>query len=127
MIFPGGELSGEVRPVPKDWSFSDAFENVQLETRPDDPYSVNIWCVAVGKRLLIASGKGMENAWAKHIAANPQVRLRVGDDIFELRAVRSDDLLDRRRFLAGARIKYDDFEPDEDEADAAVLFLLERR
>ena len=126
-MFPGGQLSGKVKRVPHSWSFSDAFENVQLETRPDDPYSVNIWCVAVGKRLFIASGKGMESAWAKHIVANPDVRLRIGEDIFELRAVRGDDPLDRRRFLAGARNKYDDFEPDEEQADAAVLFVLGRR
>ena len=123
-MFPGGELSGEVRPVPESWRFSDAVEEVQLETRPGEPYSVNVWGVAVGKRFFIASGRGMQNAWAQHIAADPRVRLRIGEHLFELRAVRNDDLLDRRRFLAAARIKYDGFEPDEDQASEAVLFVL---
>ena len=127
VVFPGGELLGEVKPHPHDWLFSNAFETVQLETRPEDPYSVNIWCVTVGNRFLIASGEGMESTWAEHIAANPNVRLRIGDDIFELRAVRTDSEHDRRRFKAGARIKYDDFEPDEEQADQIVLFSLEPR
>jgi hypothetical protein len=42
LIIPGGELSGEVVADPvKDWSFAtDAF--VDLETRLDDPYSVEL-------------------------------------------------------------------------------------
>ena len=42
LIFPGGELSGEVVTEPvEDWSFlSDSF--IDLETRPDDPYSVQL-------------------------------------------------------------------------------------
>ena len=42
--FPSGELSGELETEPvSDWSFLAAHETVQLETRPDDPYSLNIW------------------------------------------------------------------------------------
>ncbi len=126
MMFAGGELAGTPKPVPRDWRFSDAYEEVQLETRPEDPYSVNIWGVSVGRRFLIASGRGMENAWAQHIEANPNVRLRIGDDIFELRAVRTDDGMDRRMFLSAAQRKYD-LEPDEEEASVAVLFVLEPR
>ncbi len=123
-MLPGGELSGVVKPVPESWQFSDAVEEVQLETRPSDPYSVNVWGVGIGRRFFIASSGGMRNAWAGHIAVDPRVRLRIGEDIFELRAVRNDDPLDRRRFLAGARNKYDGFEPDEDQAAEAVLFVL---
>ena len=48
VMVPGGELSGTTTPVPADWAFSDAVETVQLETRPDDPYSVNVWGVSDG-------------------------------------------------------------------------------
>ena len=54
-MIPGGELSGTVVPVPADWSFSDAIEIVQLETNPDDPYSVNVWGVGVGPIFYVAS------------------------------------------------------------------------
>ena len=127
VMLPGGELSGTPQPVPLDWSFTDDFQVVQLETRPADPYSVNIWGVSIGEQFLVVSGRGMQNAWAQHIEADPNVRLRVGENIYELRALRTDDPLDRERFLVGAKKKYDDFEPDEEEAAAAILYRLEAR
>ena len=124
VMLPGGELSGNVKPVPADWSFSDAFEDVQLETRPGDPYSVNVWGVGVGSQFFIASGRGMDSAWARHISEDPRVRVRIGEDLFELQAVRSEDAGDRERFLQAAKRKYDGFEPDEEQAAEAVLFVL---
>ena len=126
VMLPGGELSGTVKPVPSDWSFSDAVEEVQLETRPDDPYSVNIWGVAVGERFYIASGDGMEAAWAQHIAEDPRVRLRIGEDLDELRAKRARTPRDRDAFRAAAKKKYD-FEPDEEQERDAVIYRLYAR
>jgi hypothetical protein len=127
VMIPGGKLSGTVQPVPSDWAFSDEFEDVQLETRPSNPYSVNIWGVADGGRFYIASGRGLESTWAKHIEADPDVRLRIGEHLYELRAVRTDDPQDRVRFLAAVKKKYDGFEPDEEQAAESVLYSLESR
>jgi hypothetical protein len=127
IMLPGGALEGSVQPVPTDWSFSDATENVQLETRPSDPYSVNIWGVGVGDRFFIASGRGAEAAWSQHIAEDPNVRLRIETAIYELRAVPTQDPADRDVFLAAAKKKYDDFEPSEEDASKAVLYRLEAR
>ena len=127
VMLPAGELSGTLQPVPSDWSFTDDFQSFQLETRPSDPYSVNVWGVGDGKQFFVVSGHGMENAWAQHIEADPNVRLRIGENLYELRALRSDDPLDRERFMAGAKKKYDDFEPDEEQSAAAVLYRLEPR
>jgi len=125
VMIPGGELSGEVKPVPLDWSFSDAAETVQLETRPENPYSVNIWGVGLGVDFYVASGKA-DNAWAENIAADDRVRLRIDGSIYEMRAVREDTPEGRERFLAGAKAKYD-FEPDPQQASDAVLFRLVAR
>jgi len=95
-VFSGGALSGTVTPPPGSWNFSGAFETVQLETRPDDPYSVNIWGVGGSRTFFVASGDGMEAAWAQHIADDPNVRLRLGHAVYELRAVRADSKLERR-------------------------------
>ena len=127
VMIPGGELSGTLEPVPSDWTFSDDFEDVQLETRPGNPYSVNIWGVADGDRFYIASGRGLESAWAKHIESDPNVRLRIDEHLYELRAVRTDDPQDRVRFLAAVKKKYDGFEPDEEQAAVSVLYYLESR
>jgi hypothetical protein len=125
VMIPGGRLSGDVTPVPASWAFTDAVETVQLETRPEDPYSVNIWGVAAGDDFFVASGSS-ENTWARAIAADDRVRLRVDGSIFELRAVRDDTTEGRDRFLAAAKAKYD-FEPEGDQAADAVLFRLVAR
>jgi hypothetical protein len=127
VMVPGGELSGAVKSAPSDWSFTDSVETVQLETRPDDPYSVNVWGVAAGDAFYVASGRGESAAWAKHIAADPRVRLRVGDDLYELVAVRTADEAEMNAFIEAARKKYDGFEPDEQQRKEAILFRLEPR
>lgn len=127
VMIPGGALSGAVKPVPGDWSFTDSVETVQLETRPEDPYSVNVWGVAAGGGFYIASGRGESAAWAKHIAADPRVRLRVGEDIYELRAVHTTDEAEINAALEAIQKKYEDFEPDEEQRQQAILFRLEPR
>ena len=42
VLLPGGKLNGETRPVPADWAFAGDYGTAQLETRPEDPYSVNV-------------------------------------------------------------------------------------
>ncbi len=126
VVIPGGELSGTVKPVPSDWSFTDAVETMQLETRPSDPYSVNVWGASAGGAFYVASGRGEEAAWAQHIAADPRVRLRVGDDLYELVAVRTDDAAELDAFRAALKRKYD-AEPDAEQEAEAILFRLEPR
>ncbi len=124
---PGGSLSGEVATgLPADWSFADEEMNVQLETRPSAPYSVNLWGVAIGDRFYLASGRGGEANWVEHIAEDPNVRLRVGDTIYELRAVRVDDDAEGERFLQALKRKYD-WEPSTRERENATLFRLNPR
>ncbi len=125
--FPGGGLSGQVATdLPMDWSFTDEEMTVQLETRPEEPYSVNLWGVSLGDRFYLASASGGEAAWVAHIAEDPNVRLRVGETIYELRAVRVSNDSHGERFLAALTRKYD-WEPSGSEADEAWLFRLEPR
>jgi hypothetical protein len=126
VMIPGGSLSGDVQPAPADWSFTDEVETVQLETRPSDPYSVNVWGVGVGDIFYIASGRGVDAAWAEHIEANPNVRLRVGDAIYELDATRTSDPAELDAFLVAAKAKYD-FEPEPGQRETAVLYRLTPR
>lgn len=120
VMIPGGALSGEVKPVPADWSFSEAIDTVQLETRPDDPYSVNVWGVAIGPHFYIAAGR-MTNQWAENLRADPRARLRVGDDVFEVAAVEVDDEAELEAVLAALQKKYE-FEPDPEDRAEATLF-----
>ncbi len=85
LVIPGGRLSGEVvtKPV-TDWSFvTDTY--VDLETRPDDPYSIELNYVVKDGQLYIDPAEGRR--WLEHIRADPRVRVRFGDKIYPLRAV----------------------------------------
>jgi hypothetical protein len=123
---PGGKLDGRVATPPADWSFSDDTENVQLETRPSKPYSVNIWGVGVGSSFYVAAGGGGEASWAQHIGDDPRVRLRVDDTLYELQAIRVEAEPERERFLEALQAKYD-WEPEPGQTEEAWLFRLEPR
>ena len=90
-VFAGGELAGTERPMPSDWAFTGDFGTVQIETRPTDPYSVNVWGVSANRSFYVAASDAGDAAWARAIEAEPQVRLRVGDDIYRLLAQRTED------------------------------------
>ena len=126
VMIPGGELSGTVQPAPPDWAFSDGVDDVQLETRPSDPYSVNVWGVGAGDRFLIAAGGGVVSAWATNMIDDSRVRLRIGENIYEMEAMLTDDEGVRTEFLAAAKEKYD-FEPDAEQSAEAALFVLTPR
>jgi len=124
-MIPGGELSGAVKQTPADWSFSDEFEEVQLETRPDDPYSVNVWGVGVGELFYVAAGNA-DAKWAGYIREDPRVRLRLGEDLYELSATLTNDEAELEAFLSALKRKYD-FVPSEEQRDKAAVFRLEPR
>ena len=90
-VFAGGELAGTERPMPTDWGFTEDVDTVQIETRPIDPYSVNVWGVGVNRNFYVAASDAGEAEWARAIEAEPRVRLRVGDDIYPLLAKRTED------------------------------------
>lgn len=126
VMIPGGRLAGDVTPVPDDWSFTDATDTVQLETRPEDPYSVNVWALAVKDAIYVVAGSGRETTWAQNIEQDDRVRLRVGEAIYELRAIPDDEASTRDAFLAAAKKKYD-FEPEGEDVSKAILYRLESR
>ncbi len=84
----GGELSGAPASPPAHWS--DVPEVVQLEVRPAEPYSVNVWCVLVGNDLYISTSSD-ESKWIGLIRSDSEVRLRMGEALYPLRAVEIGD------------------------------------
>jgi hypothetical protein len=83
----GGRLSGEERPAPSEWKFDEDFGVIQLETRPEDPNSVNITYTQRAGRLYVYAGD-TETQWVRNMQANSLVRLRHFDMIYTLRAER---------------------------------------
>ncbi len=87
LVFPGGRLGGEevTEPV-EDWSFVDsAF--MDLEVRPDDPYSVTLNYFVRDGKLYIDPAEDRE--WYGYLKADDRVRVRFGfaSRVYPLRAV----------------------------------------
>ncbi len=113
LVFPGGALRGAPAPhAVEDWGATDEVEFVQIETRPDRPYSVQVYGVGAGDAFYIASqgwrgalGSPGRARWIDHLADDPRIRLRVGETIHALQAIRVDDRdeIDRVRQLFVAK------------------------
>ncbi len=125
MLLPGGKLDGDTAPAPSDWSFTDEVDTVQLETKPDDPYSVNIWAVGMGPRVYVHAGAS-RSRWVENMEANPEVRLRVEDRLYNLRAYRVEGQDEFDQFSDSYEKKYG-LRPGNEDVAQAYLFRLEAR
>jgi len=124
IVFAGGELSGEVAPPPEDWSELEDEETFQLETRPEDPYSVNVWAVGIEDDVYV--GTGPEGTrWSQYVQEQPQVRLRVGETLYALEAVPVTDPVERRQVAEAYADKYA-MDQDENWVKGALVFRLDR-
>ena len=85
LVFPGGALSGEVvAEAVEDWSFVSA-SFVDVEFRPDDPYSVELNYVVKDGKLYIDPKEGRR--WFEYLRADPRVRVRFEGKVYPLTAV----------------------------------------
>lgn len=125
LVIPGGRLDGVPAPAPNDWSFIDEVDTVQLETRPEDPYSVNIWAVGMGPIAYVHAGAN-RSSWVEHMEANSEVRIRVEGNLYEVRASRVEDQDEFERFSDAYEQKYGS-RPRNENVTEAYLFRLEAR
>lgn len=118
---PGFGLSGEIVTGPvESWSFSDEFEDVFIETQTRYflPHSVTIWCVAIGTQLYIAALNPEEKHWVANVRRDPNVRLKIGDRIYEQRLEPITDAGTIAFIDRAFESKYGDDEPESDEPTA---------
>lgn len=85
--FSSGEIDGEVTPIPADWSGVADAEVIQLETNPAEPYSVNLWIIAMNGSLYVHAGANRAT-WVENIEASPLVRVGYDGRTYELQASR---------------------------------------
>ena len=123
---PSGRLSGEVTPAPADWgSVVTGTEFCELESRPDDPHSIQLECFVIDGRLYVQSHRwALSDAypfesWAAIWLDHPLLRVRFGDTIYELEAARVTEAGLRGSILSGRG--YDPV------PDGIVLFQLRGR
>jgi hypothetical protein len=125
IVFAGGELSGDMNTPPEDWSALASEQTFQLETRPNDPYSVNIWAVGIGRDVYVGTGPDGTN-WSRYIEEDPRVLLRVGNTLYPLLAQPVMEPQERRAVARGYADKYD-LDSDENWVKGALVFRLDRR
>lgn len=123
--FAGGALEGKVAATPESWVFTDEVDTVQFETRPSDPYSVNIWATAVGPYLYVHAG-ATRATWVEHMEKDPRVRIKIEETIYELDAVRVEDQDEFDRFSKAYEAKYG-WAPRNGSVVEAYLFRLAPR
>ena len=124
-LLPGGELSGSTAAVPEDWAVAEEVSTIQLETRPSDPYSVNIWAVGIGRALYVHAGTNRAT-WCENMEEDPRVRVRVEDTVYELAATRVEDPEEFARFADAYEEKYDR-RPRNENVSEVYLFRLAAR
>ena len=124
--FSSGQLIGTLAAAPNDWRrVAASAEIIQLETRPDDPYSVNLWVLGAQDHLYIFAGDSYTE-WVEHIDADPNVRVRIGDSLFSLVATRVTDAAEFERFAQGWEQKYGN-RPRNENVDETYLLRLQAR
>ncbi len=118
----GGKLKGTLSAAPVDWTQIAAVDIVQLETRPTDPYSVNLWVIGAGSNLYVFAGANRAN-WIEHLEANPAARLRIGEAIFDLIAERVTDATEFKQFADAWEAKYGNRPRNENVTEAYLMRL----
>ena len=94
--------------MPADWStvLGDDRALCEIESRPSDPHSIQLECFLHDGQLLAQSHRWALASWwpVKSWAAvwleNPDVRVRIGDSLYEVKAIRVSEADERESVLA---------------------------
>ena len=121
----GGTLEGRVSPLPPSLDRIIQDKIIQLETGASEAYSVNLWVVQVAGDLHVFAGDN-KTTWVNHIEQNNNVRLRSGDEIFELKAIRVNDTAIFELFSAAWEAKYGN-RPQNESVAQTYLYRLRHR
>jgi len=99
---PGGTLTGKVTPAPSDWAATVPDKRFcEIESRPAKPHSIQLECFRFQDGLYVNSHRWAlaswwpVTSWAAIWIDEPDVRVRIGDALYELRAARVTDAAER--------------------------------
>jgi hypothetical protein len=129
--FSSGRLSGDERDWPADWNQIADVTEIQLETSPRDPYSVNVWFVVVDGDAYLATSLLMgtevpdEREWVRNILSDPHVRIRIEGILYPARLESVADSALRALVFEAFQRKYPKLE--ESRGDAALFFWVAKR
>ncbi len=101
LVFAGKSLKGEERHTDS-WAFARNYKLLQLETRPEKPYSVYLRVTVIGDELYIDAAESRR--WHQHIKLDNRIRLKIGENVYEARAIEVEDPSIKERFLPDRKI-----------------------
>lgn len=120
-----GALTGTVAAAPASWSAVAKQEIIQLESQPEDPYSVNLWIIGQDERLYVFAGDNY-STWIEHIETNPNVRVKMGGSIYLLTATRISNAEEFEWFAQAWEQKYGNRPRNENVAETYLMRLTPR-
>ena len=123
--FSSGELEGKVLPLAPSLDRITQDKIIQLETGTSEAYSVNLWVVEVLGNLYVFAGDNKAK-WVENMEQNSQIRLRSGDEIFELEAIRVNDPETFELFAEAWAAKYGN-RPQNESVEQTYLYRLRPR
>ncbi len=123
--FSGGKLEGSLTPPPADWTEVASADVIEFETNPAEPYSVKLWIIGTGADLYVHAGTN-RTAWVEHIEQDANVRLLIGEALYELKAERVNSQDEFNSFADTYEEKYGNRPRNEDVAEAYLFRLLPR-
>ena len=121
----GGALEGKVSPLPLSLDKIIQDKIIQLETGASEAYSVNLWVVEVEGYLHVFAGDNKAE-WVENMEENSNVRLRSGDEVFELEAARVSDPEVFELFAQAWEAKYGN-RPRNESVEETYLYRLRPR
>ncbi|MBW2291169.1 MAG: hypothetical protein JRG89_18950 [Deltaproteobacteria bacterium] len=122
----GRALTGVETPYPDDWGFTDEYFTIALEVRPAAPHSVTTVCFVHEGDLYVPAQSGSTKEWTQLVLDDPRARIKVGERVFPVRAVRVVDA-DPADYLSSAGKKYDQLDSGEEIPEDIWLFRIEPR
>ena len=129
---PGIRLGGTAATPPDQWSSMTLPEEVRLATSAGFlPHVVIIWVVEDDNRLYLIGAP--DSAWVEGATQSPDVRLRIGDNAYDMRATRiaagREDMF--QKYIDRYKDNYPEiiasFPPIEEFSQGAALFELVSR
>jgi hypothetical protein len=102
---PGLWLGGSLAPTPSSFEFVAEHEEITLRAEGDFlPRVVTIWGAGFPDALYVWGDPA--SGWTQRVAERPDVMVRIGDDVFELRAEKVSDRTESERVAAAYAAKY---------------------
>ena len=129
---PGVRIGGSAASPPAVWSSQALPEEVHLQTSANLlPHVVIVWVVESDNRLYLIGSP--DSTWVKGATQSPDVRLRIGDNTYDMRATRitsgRSDIF--QRYIDRYKDNYPEiiasFPPIDEFSAGGALFELVRR